>query len=159
LAGTALPSQPEELMRSRYTAFCKGNVDYLIATHHPTQRQPDDRQTLAETGRTTEWLSLRVQGSSQSIAGEIIGENTREITGDIGGNRGTVTFVTFYRHQGTVGQLHERSTFLREDGRWYYVTGVRLEPIAIRRNDPCWCGSGRKLKQCHKAMPTLAQSL
>jgi SEC-C motif-containing protein len=28
----------EALMRSRYTAYHQGNIDYLITTHHPTQR-------------------------------------------------------------------------------------------------------------------------
>ena len=142
LTGTIIPELPEQLMRSRYTAFCRRDVDYLIATHHPSQRQPDDRKTLTETGGETAWLSLHVQESSQSTQGD----------------RGTVTFVAFYRHQGTIRQMRERSTFVREDGRWYYLNGIRLEPIAIGRNDPCWCGSGQKLKHCHKTMLIPAQA-
>ncbi|HZA87763.1 MAG TPA: SEC-C metal-binding domain-containing protein, partial [Acidimicrobiales bacterium] len=23
--------------------------------------------------------------------------------------------------------------------------------LALKANDPCWCGSGRKFKRCHKA--------
>lgn len=134
LVGTALPQGPEALMRSRYTAFFRNNVDYLIATHHPSERRPDVRKTLTASGQETEWLSLRVQESTQSVRGD----------------RGTVTFVAFYRHQGTIGQLRERSNFVREGERWYYFGGTRLEPIDIGRNEPCWCGSGRKLKQCHR---------
>ena len=26
-----------------------------------------------------------------------------------------------------------------------------IEMIKLNRNDPCWCGSGRKYKQCHEA--------
>ncbi|MCB0187121.1 MAG: YchJ family protein [Caldilineaceae bacterium] len=132
LAGAALPSHPEELMRSRYTAFCRQDVAYLIATHHPAQRQPDDDRELRVAMRDTEWLSLRLLAAPPAR-----------------GKQGTVEFVAFYRNQGTVGQLHERSTFIREDGRWYYREGLRLPPVAMGRNDPCWCGSGRKLKQCH----------
>ncbi len=132
LMGTALPSNPEQLMRSRYTAFSKGEIDYLIATHHPSQRKPDDRKLLAETGEETEWLRLQVLAVDQAR-----------------GDSGTVAFIAFYRHQGTVAQLHERSNFVREDGRWFYVDGVRLPALPMGRNDPCWCGSGKKLKKCH----------
>ena len=103
-------------MRSRYTAFCRGEVDYLIATHHPSKRQGDDRQSLTQTIAETEWLNLRVLASREM--GEV----------------GTVEFVAFFKAQGTLSQLHERSDF------------VRLE-----RNDPCWCGSGKKFKKCHGA--------
>lgn len=121
-------------MRSRYTAFCTANIDYLIATHHPTQRQADERQTLAQTIADTRWLSLRVLGSDRS----------KEAVGV-----GTVEFVAFYQSQGKLGQLHERSQFIRQDNRWYYYHGTMLEPITIGRNDPCWCGNGKKYKKCH----------
>lgn len=132
LAGDARPAQPEQLMRSRYTAFCRQDVDYLIATLHPSQRKPDDRKLLTETGGETEWLSLRVLTASP-----------------VRGNAGTVEFVVYYRHQGKVAQMREQSNFVREAGRWYYVDGLRLPPLSMGRNDPCWCGSGKKLKQCH----------
>ncbi len=114
-------------MRSRYSAFCTGNVNYLIATHHPAQRGADDRQTLAQTIAETEWLSLRVLHSSES----------------------QVEFVAFFKSDNVLAQLHERSNFVRLNGRWVYVDGVHLPPIRLERNDPCWCGRGKKLKQCH----------
>ncbi|MCB0092361.1 MAG: YchJ family protein [Caldilineaceae bacterium] len=127
LNGAAFAHTPEQLMRSRYTAFHQGNIDYLLATQHPAQRQPDARQTLAETVSQTEWLSLRVLNAV--------------------GN--TVEFVAFYRQDSHLNQLHEVSQFVREDGRWFYTTGAHLMPIQLGRNDPCWCGSGKKRKKCH----------
>lgn len=123
-------------MRARYTAFCKGAIDYLIATHHPNKRQVDDRQTLAQTLAETTWLSLRVLSNEQ----------TQEANGV-----GTVEFVAYYRHKDQIGQLHERSTFMRHNDRWYYCEGVILAPISSGRNDPCWCGSRKKYKKCHGA--------
>lgn len=134
LADELTPESPEQLMRSRYTAFCRGNIDYLIATHHPSKRQTDDRQTLAQTIAETAWISLRVLGRDQ----------TQEANGV-----GTVEFVAFYKHKEQIGQLHERATFIRHNDRWYYREGASLEPISIGRNDPCWCGSGKKYKKCH----------
>ncbi len=137
LAGRTRPTTPAALMRSRYTAFCRGNIDYLIATHHPSTRQANDRQTLRRTIATTTWLSLRIL----SAAGT------------------SVEFVAFFRDKGTVqptggerynvGQLHERSQFVQEGGRWYYLQGLILPRLRLARNDPCWCGSGKELKQCH----------
>lgn len=120
-------------MRSRYTAFCRGDVDYLIATHHPSKRQDDDRQSLSQTIAMSEWLGLRVLHSGAT------------------GDAGTVEFVAFFKAQGQLHQLHERSDFVRQDGRWYYLQGKHLPPIRLERNDPCWCGSGRKYKKCHGA--------
>jgi len=134
LAGEATPSTPEQLMRSRYTAFCREEVDYLIATHHPSKRQGDDRQSLSQTIAMTEWLGLRLLHSQAK--GEV----------------GTVEFVAFFKIQaGQLHQLHECSDFVRQDGRWYYQQGKHLPPIRLERNDPCWCGSGRKYKKCHGA--------
>lgn len=133
LTSATLPTTPEQLMRSRYTAFHQGAVDYLLATHHPSQRQPDERGALVASIEATEWLSLRVLQTTQP---------TKD-------GRGMVEFVAFYRTQEQLGQLHERSTFVRERGRWYYDAGVQLGPIPLGRNDLCWCGSGKKVKHCH----------
>lgn len=134
LAGRAQPATPVQLMRSRYSAFCKGEIDYLIATHHPSQRKADDRQTLAQTIADTAWLALRILHTDES----------QVVTGV-----GTVEFVAFYQSQGRLGQLHEKSEFIRQNDRWYYRQGIMLPPIRIDRNDPCWCGSGKKYKKCH----------
>ena len=46
--------------------------------------------------------------------------------------------------------LRERSHFERRDGRWRYTTGSPTMSIRkLGRNEPCPCGSGKKLKACH----------
>jgi SEC-C motif domain protein len=134
LTGGDHPSSPEQLMRSRYTAFCKGDVDYLLATHHPSKRQVGDRQTLTKTIAETTWLGLRVLHSNTPATGT-----------------GSVEFVAFFQSKGTPGQLHEKSEFICQNDRWYYLQGVILGPITTGRNDACWCGSGKKYKKCHGA--------
>jgi SEC-C motif-containing protein len=49
----------------------------------------------------------------------------------------------------------ERSRFVKESDRWYYVDGLLPTPVTYRReeekvgrNDPCPCGSGKKYKKC-----------
>ncbi|PSN18943.1 hypothetical protein C7271_09860 [filamentous cyanobacterium CCP5] len=133
LQGTTLPSTAEALMRSRYSAFCTGNLDYLIATHHPSQRSPDERLQLAQTIKSTEWLGLRIVSTHQGLPSDQIG---------------IVEFVAVYR-AGQMGQIHERSRFGRHRGGWIYLEGDQLPPLWPKRNQPCWCGSGQKFKQCH----------
>lgn len=120
-------------MRSRYTAYYQGNTDYLIATHHPTQRYPGQRSALGQTMTNTRWLGLQVLASEA-------GQSTDR--------RGVVEFVAYYEDP-KPGQVHERSRFVRQNDRWFYVDGDTLPPLVPKRSDPCWCGSGKKYKVCH----------
>lgn len=120
----------EQLMCSRYSAFCLGKISYLIATLKPDKRQPDDEQTLAQTIEQSRWLGLKILKHTPS------------------GGTATVEFVAFYQDD-PVGQLHERSNFVRENDHWFYVDGEFLPDIKLARNEPCFCGSGKKLKKCH----------
>jgi SEC-C motif domain protein len=133
LRGTALPPTAEALMRSRYTAYHQGNGDYLIATHHPTQRYPGQRATILKTIATTTWLGLLVLATE---------------AGQPADRRGGVEFIAYYADP-EVGQIHERSRFVRQKDRWFYVDGDTLPRQWPQRGDPCWCGSGKKYKACH----------
>ena len=125
-------------MRSRYSAFCTGSVDYLIASLHPDFRQPDDRAQLAATLEHCEWLQLTILDCQQ---------------GQPNDDRGEVEFIARYRQHGQPGQLHERSRFVQQQGRWFYLDGDSLTVPRQRtgRNTPCPCGSGKKFKRCHGA--------
>lgn len=145
LAGDKVAPTAEALMRSRYSAFCKGQADYLIATHHPSTKQSDDREALQKTMRNTEWMNLIVLNKQKGTS--------RDKTG-------VVEYVAACRtHQvlaaaSSVGndelsQLHERSRFVKEKGRWLYTEGDILPDYEPKRGEPCWCGSGKKFKLCH----------
>ncbi len=125
-------------MRSRFSAFCSANIDYLINSHHPSKRQPDDRQTLTETINQCQWLNLKIKRCSQGLESD---------------NTGEVEFIATYQQQGQLFQLHENSRFIKEDGRWFYLDGDVSDPKPTQlkpgRNDNCWCGSGKKFKKCH----------
>ncbi len=132
-------------MRSRYSAFHEGEIDYLIATLHPSKRQATDRESLARTVSTTTWTGLRIL----AVEGGTEGEDT-----------GQVEFVAYHSEAGGAAkhpdrvtkELHERSRFVKEDGRWLYLSGIHENLLPVPkpgRNDPCWCGSGKKYKKCH----------
>lgn len=133
LQGEALAPTAAALMRSRYTAYCRGKVDYLIATHHPTRRTPGERASLTDSVLTTTWLGLTVVATEQ---------------GQPQDQTGTVEFVAFYQ-AAELGQIHEKSRFVKQRDRWFYLDGDHLPPLWPKRSDPCWCGSGKKFKQCH----------
>ncbi len=127
----------EHLMRSRYSAFCLGKIEYLLATLHPSQRQPNDRANLIQTLSRTHWVRLQILATNRGAADD---------------DSGQVEFVATYHEDGTARQLHERSCFVKENGRWFYSSGEYenlVPPPKPGRNDRCWCGTGKKYKKCH----------
>lgn len=130
----ALPETAEQLMRSRYSAFALALADYLLATLHPARHGANEREALLNSFRNTRWEGLQIISTSAGCAGD---------------TEGTVEFVAHFRQGSQVGQLHERSRFLRVDQQWLYVDGDMLPARLPGRNDPCWCGSGKKFKKCH----------
>jgi SEC-C motif-containing protein len=100
-AGAAAPSA-EALMRSRYSAFTMQLKDYLRTTWHPRTRP----QSL-EIEPLQKWLGLKI------VATRATGTDSAE-----------VEFIARFRiGGGSAARLHERSRFVREDGRWLYVDG------------------------------------
>jgi len=91
------------LMASRYSAFAVGDEAYLRATWHvstrPAHVSPDP---------SLEWRRLEIV---DVVAGGPFDE------------RGVVEFRAHYRSAAGRGVLRERSRFVREGGRWYYVDG------------------------------------
>ncbi len=134
LLGKATAETAEKLMRSRYTAFCQGNIDYLIATLHPDKRTEKDRTELAKTINNTQWISLTIINTNK-------GKKTDSI--------GYVEFEAVYKSN-EPGQLHEHSKFIKHNGKWFYLEGDILPGTIPKRNALCWCGSGEKYKNCHE---------
>jgi SEC-C motif-containing protein len=90
-------------MRSRYSAFVMCNERYLLDTWHSSTR-PASIEFVPQQ----KWLGLKIIDTDQSDA-----------------ERAEVEFVARYRVGGaSAARLHERSRFVREDGRWFYVDGV-----------------------------------
>lgn len=98
-------------MRSRYSAYVRGNAAYLLATWHPSTRPSADELDTDLQQRPT-WLGLSVH---------------RHLPGSVGtGDEDTaqVEFTARFRIGGGSAQrMRELSRFRREDGRWYYVDG------------------------------------
>jgi len=137
LTGAALPPTAESLMRSRYSAFAQGNIDYLEQTLRPDTRHDFSRADAEEWSRSAEWTGLEIKSTEKGREGD---------------GEGWVEFIARFRTNGKDLIHHETSRFERVDGRWYYVDGIHgTRPrtvVKIGRNDPCICGSGKKYKKC-----------
>lgn len=102
-------SQPapdaEALMRSRYSAFAREQGTYLLATWHPSRRP-----AALDFTPGAKWLGLAVKAHLR-----------------IDDAHAEVEFVARQRDaSGRAVRLHERSRFVREHGRWFYVDGDPL---------------------------------
>jgi SEC-C motif-containing protein len=130
----------EALMRSRYSAFAKENMEYLRSTLHPKSRSDYDEASARAWSRESDWKALEIVSTQK---------------GGKEDNEGSVEFIAQYLRNGKEEFHHEVAEFARADGRWYFVDGklvgktpfVRTEP-KVGRNDPCSCGSGKKYKKC-----------
>ncbi len=130
ITGNARPQLPEQLMRSRYTAFTQGDVDYIEKTMRGQAAQNFDKDSTREWALKVRWLGLEVLNAPNPQA-----------------TKGTVEFIARFEEDGVEKKIHEVSEFARLEGgsRWFYIAGHAPK---IERNDPCPCGSGKKYKKC-----------
>ena len=110
---------PKELMISRYKAFVKKDWHYLAKTS--IHQSVEELEMMPEL----EWLKLEVLDDYDDI----------------------VEFKAYYRENGKISVLHEKSKFVKIDDDWKYLNG-ELFNTKIERNEPCPCGSGKKFKKC-----------
>ncbi|MHB1947670.1 MAG: YchJ family protein [Gammaproteobacteria bacterium] len=136
ISGKIIPSTPEELMRSRYTAYTQANMDYIAQTMKPPANIDFDAEATGEWAKSVTWIKLEVIKSS------------------VENKKGFVEFKADFFENQKHYLMHELSEFDLIDGRWYYIDGKQLEKLPPRtakkipRNDPCPCGSLKKYKKC-----------
>lgn len=130
-----VPSTPEALMRSRYSAYTQANMDYIAQTMKSPAKDRFDAGSAEEWAKNVEWLKLEVKTSS------------------VEDKKGFVEFIAYFKEKGEIHTLHEMSEFRLDDGKWFYVDGKRptttpSTTLQVGRNDQCPCGSGKKYKKC-----------
>lgn len=122
------PNTAEKLMRSRYVAYTQSKIDYIQKTMRGKPAEDFNVPNVQQWAKQCEWLPLNVMKTWEE------------------GEKHFVEFSTGYAFNGVKEHMHEISEFQRaDDGRLYYLDG---ESIKLSRNDPCFCGSGKKLKKC-----------
>ncbi len=91
-------------MRSRFTAFARGDEAHLLRTWHPSTRP-----AVLDLDPAVRWTRLEV------LATERGGPFDRD---------GVVLFEAFHRDASGSGSMRERSRFVREGRAWLYVDGT-----------------------------------
>jgi len=97
----AIAKDPLTLMKSRYSAFAVGNVDYIIKTS-TFQKDYEDLKTFCSTCKFEKLEIL------QAVEDE-------------------VTFRATLTCNGEDASFSEKSHFIQKDGRWYYDSGEILD--------------------------------
>jgi SEC-C motif-containing protein len=91
----------ERLMRSRYSAFVVGDVEYLLRSWHP-QTRPASLSLDPEV----RWFRLDIVATRQGGPLDSVG---------------IVEFRAFYRSPDGRGEQHEVSRFARDGRSWTYL--------------------------------------
>ena len=130
-------------MRARYSAHVKGLVDFVVNTYHPSCEAEAQREAIADSVNS-DWIAL-----------DVVGTDTGKDD-----NEGFVIFQAYFNQDDEEFCLEERSRFVRENHRWYYIDGEYeqqeederlsqpIKSLKMGRNDPCICGSSKKFKKC-----------
>ena len=102
IKGDVTASTAETLMRSRYAAYCIQAIDYLIETTHISTRKFHSKTETQTFASQNQWVKLEIINISDDH----------------------VEFKAYYLDTNLTPQIHhEKSTFVKEDGNWYYVGG------------------------------------
>jgi SEC-C motif domain protein len=139
ITGKSKAPTAEALMRSRYSAYAKHEVDYIVDTCVKGEERDIDIDQTRRWSEKSEWRGLKI------------------LSVDKGGpadTEGTVEFIASYVMDGLKDEHRERAKFKKKDGSWLYEDGEIVPTTIVRsapkvgRNDPCTCGSGKKYKHC-----------
>ncbi len=99
----------EQLMRSRYSGYVVANVDYLMTSHHSSTRPLREKQAILKWTKSIKWVALEIIAHQNGLATD---------------TDGVVEFKALYLENGKMGCIHENSYFVKENGVWYYKSGV-----------------------------------
>ena len=96
----------QQLMRSRYSAFVLANGDYLMQTHRSSTRPISEKKAIVKWAKSVEWIKLEIL------------ETTKGLEHD---DEGTVTFNAYFYDNKSIDVIHEKSAFIKENNKWYYL--------------------------------------
>jgi SEC-C motif-containing protein len=111
ILGNETPTSAEDLMRSRYSAFCVVNMDYLKDTTDLQVRFEFDREANEAWARGSKFQKLEILNTEES------------------GTKSTVEFKAYFHADNQDHVHHEVSTFRKSNGEWFYRAG-RILPTS-----------------------------
>lgn len=150
------PQTPEQLMRSRFSAYVNGNSQYIYDTYAKNSQTSQSVSEINDWGSACSWLALKIHSKKQN-------EKL-----DINSVEQFVEFSAFYVADNILCELRENSRFVLEDIesnntqrlQWRYIDGDIInhsELARIKKREICPCNhyatawslkKGKKFKQC-----------
>jgi SEC-C motif domain protein len=102
IKGIQKPETAEILMRSRFSAYVTHSINYLLNTTHVLQRKYYPKDAIELWATSNQWIRLEIIDTTEN----------------------TVTFKAYFLDSKLTAQVHhEKSTFIFENGSWFYVDG------------------------------------
>ncbi|CAH9051693.1 hypothetical protein PSECIP111951_01621 [Pseudoalteromonas holothuriae] len=120
-------------MRSRYSAYCTKNAQYIRNSYAQSEQHNHSIEDILAFADAVEFIKLEILDTEDTQEGSY------------------VEFKAAYIADNKSCMLHEKSFFIKESEQWKYLNGT-IYPTPekkINRNDDCPCGSGKKFKKCH----------
>jgi SEC-C motif domain protein len=143
ITGIKVAETPEQLMRSRYSAYAANIPQYIFDTYAKSPRSCQSLDEITQWAQQTNWLKLTVLSSDNITINHFkLHENTV---------LPTVHFQALYFDKQHFCLMEEKSRFLIENEQWRYLDGDIIHHHNLappKRNAPCLCLSGKKFKQC-----------
>lgn len=104
-SGKALSPTAEALMRARYSAFAKNQMQFLRDTTDPQTLEKIDDAANQEWAERAQFQKLEIVQAEEN------------------GTKGIVEFKAFYAVDGENYVHHEISTFRKQAGQWFFKSG------------------------------------
>ncbi|XID74764.1 YchJ family protein [Alkanindiges sp. WGS2144] len=120
----------EQLMRSRYSAYVVGNIEYIINTTVSAQQGLLDMAAIRDWSTQNQWLGLSIVSVQPALKPQ----------------HAKVECIARFRDHSGEQHHHEHSSFVRIAGRWYFLDPTVACSLSLK--SPCLCGSGQKFKRC-----------
>jgi len=60
ITGESIATTAEQLMRSRYSAFVKKEIEYILASLHPGHRSDYDEKSTRTWAESAEWQGIKI---------------------------------------------------------------------------------------------------
>ncbi|GAA6204418.1 YchJ family protein [Thalassotalea sp. SU-HH00458] len=143
IKGINIAETPEQLMRSRYSAYAAMIPQYIYATYAESTRKSQSLNEITQWAQQTSWLKLTVL-SSEHITIKQFTSQTKPVLP-------YVHFQALYFDSQHFCLMEEKSRFLIENDQWRYLDGDIIKHSNLptpKRNAPCLCLSGKKFKHC-----------
>jgi len=80
-----------------------------MQSHHSKTRPIKEKKSIEHWAKSVQWVGLTILSTTE-------GKETD--------NRGMVEFRALYIEEGELREIHEKSLFEREGGKWVYTSGI-----------------------------------